>query len=132
MKLTYLLPLLLLTCNSVVAAPDCGSKNTQSEMNACAAQEFRAADAELNEIYHAILKQHASDALFLKKLKASQRLWIQLRDADLEARFPLAPGQSAQVEYGSIYPLEYAIAKTELTRERTRYLRAHWLPDNSR
>jgi uncharacterized protein YecT (DUF1311 family) len=132
MKPIHLLPLLLLTCYSVAAAPDCGSKNTQSEMNACAAQEFRAADAELNEVYHAILKQHASDALFLKKLKASQRLWIQLRDADLEAQFPLAPGQSAPVEYGSIYPLEYAIAKTELTRARARYLRAHWLPENSR
>ena len=132
MKPIHLLPLLLLACGSAVAAPDCGSENTPTEMNACAAQEFRAADAELNEAYRAIVKRHAGDALFLKKLKASQRLWIQLRDADLEAQFPLAPGQSAQVEYGSIYPLEYANAKTELTRERTRYLLAHWPAGNNR
>jgi uncharacterized protein YecT (DUF1311 family) len=123
---------LLLACGSVAAAPICNREGSQSEMNACAAEEFHAADAELNEVYSSIVKEHANNALFLKRLKTSQRLWIQLRDADLAAQFPLAPGQSAQVEYGSIYPLEFAAAKTELTRERIRYLRSHWLPHENR
>ena len=67
-----------------------------------------------------------------ERLKAAQRLWVQLRDADLAAQFPLAEGQSAQLEYGSIYLLEYATAQAELTRQRTAYLRAHFLADVSR
>ena len=53
-----------------------------------------------------------------------------LRDADLEAQFPLVDGEDPRFTYGSIYPLEYASAQTELTRARTQYLRTH-LPDRS-
>ena len=99
----------------------------QASMNACAQQDMQAADAELNQVYRAVLKVHADEPVFLEKLKVAQRTWIQSRDQDLEAQFPLAPGESAQVVYGSIYNYEYADAKAVLTRLRTAYLRKQFL-----
>ena len=104
----------------------CNPGGSQSEMNQCAFDELRKADAELNAAYQQALASMKDDAVARERLQTAQRLWIQLRDADLEAQFPLAEGQSAQLEYGSIYPLEYATAKAELTRQRTAYLRGQF------
>jgi uncharacterized protein YecT (DUF1311 family) len=106
----------------------CDPEGSQAEMNECASADLAVADAELNDTYARIVasikRQPAEDAsVALERLKTAQRLWIQLRDADLAAQFPLAEGQSPRVQYGSIYPLEHAGAKAELTRQRTAYLR---------
>ena len=106
--------------------PACNPDGSQSEMNQCAFDDLRKADAELNAAYRQALASMKDDAIARERLQAAQRLWIQLRDADLAAQFPLAEGQNAQLEYGSIYPLEYASAKTELTRQRTAYLRGQF------
>ncbi len=99
----------------------------QASMNTCAQQDMQAADDELNQVYRAVLKAHADEPVFLEKLKAAQRTWIRSRDQDLEAQFPLAPDESAQVVYGSIYNYEYAKAKAVLTGLRTAYLRKQFL-----
>ena len=99
-------------------------------MNACAQDELEAADAELNAVYRQIMHHRKDEPVFLQKFRAAQRLWVQLRDADLEAQFPLVDGEDPRFTYGSIYPLEYASAQTGLTRARTQYLRTH-LPDRS-
>lgn len=105
----------------------CNPAGSQVELNACAAEELAAADAELNATWREVLARQGDDAVALDRLKAAQRLWIQLRDADLEARFPLAEGQNPRVQYGSMYPMSFASAKAELTRARTHYLRTQFL-----
>ncbi len=108
----------------------CNPEGSQVELNACAADELAAADDELNATWRDIIKRLGDDAIAVARLKAAQRLWIQLRDADMEAQFPLADDQDPRVQYGSMYPMSFAHAKAELTRQRTRYLRAQFL-DNT-
>jgi uncharacterized protein YecT (DUF1311 family) len=107
--------------------PACDPAGTQLEMNQCASDDLRKADDELNAVYRQVLASMKGQPVAQQRLRAAQRLWVQLRDADLAARFPLAEGQNPYVEYGSIYPLEYAMAKAEITRQRTDYLRRQFL-----
>ena len=109
----------------------CDPQGSQMELNTCAALQLSAADDALNATWREVLAQIGNRPMAIAKLKAAQRLWIQLRDADMEAQFPLENGQDARVEYGSIYPMEFANAKAKLTRERAHYLRATWLEDSA-
>ncbi|WP_158827128.1 lysozyme inhibitor LprI family protein [Mucilaginibacter lacusdianchii] len=93
---------------------------TQSAMNTQAGSQYQKTDKELNAVYQKILKQYAKQPVFIKKLKAAQRLWIQLRDAELAAKYP-APGT-----YGSVEPMCKAGYLEKLTRERTKFLQV-WL-----
>ena len=61
---------------------------TQSDLNKNANQGFLKADKELNEVYNKILKEYKNDTVFIKSLKKSQKIWIQLRDAEMEMKFP--------------------------------------------
>lgn len=95
---------------------------TQGEMNAEAAQAFRAADKELNTIYREILEEYADDKVFITNLKEAQRCWIAFRDAQLKMKYPdREPGY-----YGSIQPLCEATYLAELTQERAKALQV-WL-----
>ncbi len=91
-----------------------GFSQTETNMNDSAAASYHKADAELNKIYKTILSEYKSDTLFIKNLKASQRIWITFRDAELKVKFPeTAPGY-----YGSIFPMCYSGYMEQLTRER--------------
>ena len=80
------------------------------------------ADQELNQVYHAVLNEYKSDTAFIKSLKASQKVWVQFRDAEMKIMYPdREPGY-----YGSIHPMCWSMYKTELTKERTKKLR-RWL-----
>jgi uncharacterized protein YecT (DUF1311 family) len=92
----------------------------QSEMNNCADEDARAADAELNHVYQDLLSKTKVDANATTKLRHAQRAWVAFRDAQLEA---LYPAQDKQREYGTIYPMCYAIVATAMTKERTAQLR---------
>ncbi len=131
-----LLALLLATCMPAFAGArdgagqlPCNPEGSQMELNACAADELAAADAELNTTWREVLERLGDNIIAVHRLKAAQRLWIRLRDADMEAQFPLAEGQNPRVEYGSMFPMSFAYAKAELTRQRTAYLRARFLAD---
>lgn len=100
--------------------PFFASAQTQSTMNLDAAAQYKKADKELNAVYKRILKDYAAQPVFLKKFKAAQRLWLQLRDADLAAKYP-EPGS-----YGSVEPMCKAIYLASLTTERTKFLRV-WI-----
>ncbi|HEX3319449.1 MAG TPA: lysozyme inhibitor LprI family protein [Terriglobales bacterium] len=103
--------------------PDCAAAKTQTEMNACAGTSFQTADKELNRTYQAVLKRYAEDASFIAKLRASQRAWLRVREAELDAIFP----HSADANYyGTIYPQCRAGKLTKMVTERTRELR-EWL-----
>lgn len=93
---------------------------SQTALNRQAGNQYQKADKELNAVYQKILKDYAKKRVFITKLKNAQRLWVQLRDAELEARFP-EPNQ-----YGSALPSCRAIYLADLTRQRTKFLRT-WL-----
>ncbi|HZF97796.1 MAG TPA: lysozyme inhibitor LprI family protein [Pseudoxanthomonas sp.] len=124
---TIALLLALAASASALAAEDCADTSTQTAMNDCAGAELAPADAELNGVYREATGRLKGNALAVSRLKAAQRLWIQLRDADLAARYPVAVESDPRVEYGSMYPMLYAQASTELTRARTAYLRKQFL-----
>lgn len=131
MKALFALALLLGTAAPAWAAgadaDDCNPEGTQTELNACADLGFRKADAELNSVYRQVLAKLSGQPVALARLKDAQRLWVQLRDADLEARYPVGKDENPRVLYGSMYPMLYLHAKTSLTETRTAYLRSEFL-----
>lgn len=101
----------------------CNNAGTQREMEACASDDFKEADSELNKTYQALLKKEAGDPLFIRKLRDAQRAWLAFLNADLDAQFACPEKQSKQVCWGSQYGMAYLSRKAELTRERTKHLR---------
>lgn len=86
------------------------------------ANQYAKAEKEINTVYQKILSEYSSDKEFIKNLKASQRLWIQFRDAEIKARYPnQTPGY-----YGSVYASCVSGLKTQLTNERVKTLKL-WL-----
>lgn len=90
---------------------------SQSGMNSSAASNYKQADSELNKVYQNILKEYAAKAQFIKNIKAAQRLWLKLRDADLAARFP------EKGQYGSAESMCRASYLESLTRDRIKVLK---------
>ena len=93
---------------------------SQGDMNKEADQDFRKADKELNLVYQKVLKDYAKDKLFVKNLKNAQRLWVQLRDAEMLAKYP----ETNSNAYGSAHPMCWSMYLTELTQERIKRLKA--------
>lgn len=96
----------------------CPDAITQSQMNACALEEYERADRELNETYAALLRKESADATFVRKLRAAQRAWIRFRDAEIEATFACNEPNPA-ICWGSVLPTSINMYKAQLTRERT-------------
>ena len=108
--------------------PDCSDSGqlTQLAMNFCASEEFGAADAELNAAWKNVfpeIKSRASggdDNLqkdWPSRVLEAQRSWITFRDAHCES-------VSFAYRGGSIEPLIFQNCRTELTRQRTRQIKA--------
>jgi uncharacterized protein YecT (DUF1311 family) len=97
-----------------------GYAQSQGQMNADAYTAYEKADKQLNTVYQMILRQYSKNTQFIKNLKVSQRLWIQLRDADVAAKFP--QGGS----YGSVEPACRAGYLETYTLNRTKFLKV-WL-----
>ena len=95
---------------------------SQTEMNIQASNAYIRADKKLNYIYKKILAEYRSDTVFIKNLKASQRLWVAFRDAQVKARYPeREPGY-----YGTMQPICTLSYLEELTNERIRSLKV-WI-----
>jgi uncharacterized protein YecT (DUF1311 family) len=95
---------------------------TQFELNETEHKKYLKADKELNDIYQKILKDYKQDTAFIKNLKASQKLWVQFRDAEMKVKYPDRP----EGYYGSVQPMCWSIYLTQLTQERINTLR-EWL-----
>jgi uncharacterized protein YecT (DUF1311 family) len=99
-----------------------GFGQTQSDLNKAEHSEYLKADKELNSIYQKILKEYKKDTAFIKNLKASQKIWVQFRNAEMKVKFPdREPGY-----YGSAQPMCWAAYLTRLTNERIGSLKV-WL-----
>ena len=89
---------------------------SQTAMNIKAYSDFKKADAELNVVYQKILKSYSMESTFIKKFRNAQRLWIQLRDAELAAKYPNSG------TYGSVAPMCESIYLETLTKDRIKFL----------
>lgn len=85
-------------------------------------EEYSKANNKLNEVYKNLLLEYKSDSEFIEKLQRSQRIWIQLRDAELEMKYPAEDKQF----YGSVYPVCALSYLTELTKKRAEHLK-NWI-----
>lgn len=106
--------LLLLGSEPAVAKNSCDNAVSQNEMNQCAEDDFKRADMELNGIYKKQMDSLDDESKAL--LRASQRLWVQFRDAECKY-------VNAANEGGSIYPLVQFGCMTKLTKLRIPQLR---------
>ncbi|GJM02533.1 MAG: hypothetical protein DHS20C08_10340 [Rhodomicrobium sp.] len=110
--------LFIFTLQITTALADCDEPQTQTEMNICAAEEYKTADKELNEAY----SKHTnglSDA-HLEALKQAQLAWIKYRDLAC-ASFGLS------AEGGSMEGMLVNMCRTRLTAERTDLLTDQFL-----
>lgn len=96
---------------------------SQTEMNQNSFSDFKAVDTELNILYQKILYAYKDEPIFIEKLKSSQRLWVKLRDANLEMKFPEV---DKRIYYGSMYPTCENSFLSKMTNERINYLK-NWL-----
>jgi len=112
----------------VAAAPqqkrfeDCSkTARTQRELTTCAGNDYKSADDELNRTYQQLLKKAAGDPVAVQKIRAAQTAWVAFSDAHVAALYPDADKMK---EYGSIFPMCVSLALSDLTRQRTRMLKA--------
>lgn len=94
---------------------DCSHLTTQAELNQCAGENYRAADAALNRLYRQQMAE-AIDSASQQRLTQAERGWIVYRDK--ECRQKVGPQQ----EGGSIWPMEMSNCLEELTAARIREL----------
>ena len=105
--------LALLLASSYALADDCANASTQADINACAANQYQAADKKLNQTWQDVLKRAQPTQREL--LKKAQTAWITLRDADCAFI-------SSGTEGGSIQPMIVNQCLTEKTVEREAFL----------
>lgn len=103
---------------STAIAGNCNDQSTQSDLNICADQDFKAADKTLNDVYRTIVKRLSQDPEGKTRLTASQKAWIAFRDAECDFQ----SGDSIQ---GSIHPMLVLICRTGLTKARTEELKVY-------
>jgi uncharacterized protein YecT (DUF1311 family) len=104
----------------------CLGMQSQAEMNACEADQYSKADAELNAVYRQLISKYKSDIEFVAKLKLAQESWLKFRDADVTCFYYQKDKLAA---YGSVYPTCRAQAMTRLTRDRTKELKQMLNPE---
>jgi uncharacterized protein YecT (DUF1311 family) len=118
-SIMFLLFVLLLATGSVFGQgskkPPCSDVDTQTEMNICAGNEYKTADAALNRTYQQLAGM--LDAAEKTQLKEAHTAWIKYRDANCDF-------VGDQYKGGSIRPLIYGLCLADVTRNRTAELRA--------
>lgn len=109
----------------------CNLSGRQLELNACAYVEQIEAQEEIEAVRQQFTELYADEpdllAEQLERFDDAQRVWQGQLQHDLDALFPLLPGEDPSFLYGSSYPMRYAYARAFLTRQRAEFLRAYWL-----
>lgn len=95
--------------------PACGDLMTQGEMNRCAEDDYKKADAELNKVYQQTMAKLSVEHKL--KLKAAQQAWIQFRDAHCEC-------DAFTFDGGTMQPLIKYTCLEEETRHRIKQLKS--------
>lgn len=92
----------------------CESRGSQAESSACAHEEYRAADAELNKVYGQLAG--VLDAEDKAALKESELAWIKYRDATCVF-------ESSQYKGGTMRPMIESFCLARVTKARTAELK---------
>ena len=107
---------------ALMAQPtDCRDPQDQTSMNICAAQAYRAADADLNRVWAQALARvqrldrESAHGEAERRLRAAQRAWLAFRDAQCQVAGLDALG-------GSMEPLLVGGCLRDLTERRTNEL----------
>jgi uncharacterized protein YecT (DUF1311 family) len=108
-------------CIFFVLTPSALDAQTQMELSQNSAQTYKEADKKLNSVYQTIFAKYKDAPRFIAKLKASQRLWLQFRNAELAAMYP-----EPSDYYGTFHPVCTNQYLTKLTNERIKTLQ-QWL-----
>jgi uncharacterized protein YecT (DUF1311 family) len=125
LTLLTLLSLACLATPAVAQAVDCANTSVQIELNACAEQDWQAADAELNRVYKATMAAMKAVDQSLPPdlqgaattLRDAQRAWIAFRDRNCNlAGYPMRGG--------SAEPLLIYGCLRQMTLDRTAELQA--------
>ena len=93
----------------------CSNADTQAEMNICAGQEYKTADAALNRVYQQLVAKLEPEEK--SQLKEAQTAWIKYRDTNCEF-------VADQYKGGSMRPMIYGLCLADVTRNRTSELKA--------
>ena len=112
--------IIAVTLMLAAAAPCPGS--TTREVEQCLAADLSRADAELNRYYVAAVRRLTDERqpAALAKLRASERAWIQHRDAECDAVWEYWKG-------GTIRGTFSTECRLRLTRARTMTIWSNWL-----
>ncbi len=118
-------PALLLSCVALSASAPaqrraakgpCDDPQSQVEMNTCAREKFKAADAELNRVYNRLVSLLGDNEAQREKLKAAETAWLKYRDDNCEYEASFFDG-------GSMRPLILSSCFERMTKARTAELR---------
>lgn len=115
------------TCLAGAAQPACAqssaqfqtcnkSAKTQLALDTCASAELTLRNKQMQSVYSEILSRAAGQPSTLAKVKAMQQAWLAYAGAYLNAMYPAS---NKQAEYGSIYPMEAALARSALVQRHT-------------
>lgn len=96
---------------------ECALDGNQSELNACAAQRLRRADADMNRLYQTQINK--SNAASRIRLRDAQRAWIVYRDKT--CLYETGPREAS----GSIWPMQDALCRASLTQQRSALLKSY-------
>lgn len=92
----------------------CPDAQSQAEMNQCAGKAYKAADAELNQVYQKLIAMLDDEEK--AQLKNVEAAWLKYRDANCEF-------VGDQFKGGSIRPMIYAFCLADMTKNRTAELK---------
>jgi uncharacterized protein YecT (DUF1311 family) len=101
----------LLALAPLPASAACDPEAPQSELDACTAAAYRAADRTLNALYAETKRRLKGEAGTAQLLTLSQRVWVGWRDAECDFA-------AASVAGGSVYPMVRSQCLTDLTTAR--------------
>ncbi len=94
----------------------CDAAATQLELNQCYGEQFRKADARLNNVYAKLLKQMRGEAA-IQRLRVVEKAWIHYRGLHCEAA-------RSEYEGGSMSPMVWAQCMATTTEHRIEDLKA--------
>ena len=93
----------------------CGGRSTN---NACASEEVKRVDEEMNETYRNLLSAVSNNPYeppeAVETISNVQKAWAAYRDAYMQALFP---AENRLEMYGSIYPMTANLVRATLTRQ---------------
>jgi uncharacterized protein YecT (DUF1311 family) len=95
-------------------------EETQTGLDRCADEEATRTNAELGRTYQKLKLLAKEIPGATEKIENAERAWIQYRDAYLVAMYPL---KDKQANYGTIYPMDFALLRAELTQAQTMRLK---------